>query len=55
MSTGDLKATLYLKRDLIEVEPIAHVVICADCFRVIVHHNCFVSHLKKKWFARLIA
>lgn len=37
----------YLKRDLIEVEAVAHVVVCADSLWVIVHHDGFIAHLKK--------
>ena len=40
-----IKLCKYLKSDFIEVEAVAHVVVGADRFRVIVHHDCFATHL----------
>lgn len=35
----------HLERDLLEVEPIAHVVVSADRFRVVVDHDRFAAEM----------
>ncbi len=44
----------YLKWDLIKIQSIAHIIICADCFWVVVHHNGFVSHLWNEQFSNTL-
>lgn len=41
-----LKKNTYLKWDFIKVQPVAHVVICADSLWVVVYHDGFVTHLE---------
>lgn len=35
----------YFAGDFIKVETVTHVVVCADCLRVVVHHDGLVAQL----------
>lgn len=39
------KTNTYLKRNLLKVESIAHVIVCADSLWVVVDHDGFATHL----------
>lgn len=38
----------HLKRDLIKIQPVAHVIVCANRFGIVVNHYGLVTHLKQE-------